>query len=169
MQNNYRIYEFKDEHRCKYHDGDGSFNLIDNFYEHMTQKIQKIQSYKKYKHTYVINSKRYTKQSILDILDAYRIFGSLIHIVKITYPDNNNYYMISNVPIIIDGVEKLLNFALTIGRNNTEVERPYYTIKTEDVKFLEHIKHILSVGTSVLDYNEIKNIIIILYNVVMAI
>ena len=148
----------------KYHDGDGTFNMIDNLYEKITPIITKIKSYKKYKHVYIIGCNRYDMKAIKNILDVYDIFRSLINIVKNSYPDDDDNYTINNVAEIVTSIEKLKEFSRMISHDNiTKVEHVKNNLITDDHIALDNLYAKFLNGSNTLTYREIKKLICILY------
>ena len=154
--------------RIKNHDGDGSYNVIDNLYDRMTPIINKIKSYKKYKYTYVIHDNRYEKKAIQNILDIYDIYRSLIYIVGHSYPDKDDNYIINNVNEIINSIEKFREFSRMITINNCKKsEHVNNNLITDDHIAMNEIQTKLMGGSTMLNYYEIRKLICILYYVVI--
>ena len=113
---------------CKYHDGMGSYNLATHYYESLKEDIDKIKSYRKFKHKYIINGKKYISKKIQTIIQVYESLGILIEKIETTLPNENDNYKLTD-----DETQPLIYNLRIFKHENQEITEPYEWCRFEAI------------------------------------
>lgn len=132
-------------HRCKYHDCEGSCNMATSYYEDIKKDICRIRAYRKFKKRYSINGKKYDYQMIQDILKIYDGMGYLINIIETTMPHIDDRYRIDDVNNVVSTIMKLLLYMKGIDfifvHNVLNDLSSSHTIEYNTIKILNRYLH----------------------------